>query len=84
MTAYPAPPALPNNSAQDRSKEFVAYEYLPLDEKYYNLCEEDVAILKAQTEIRDDAELKKHVVEVQAEAYKVCPTVRGGYVVGLL
>ena len=84
MTAYPAPPALPNNSAQDRSKEFVAYEYLPLDEKYYDLCEEDGAFLKAQTRIQDDAELKKHVIEVQAEAYRVRPTVRGGYIFGLL
>ena len=71
MSAHPAPPALPGTSAQDRSKEFVAYEWLPLDERYYTLCEKDVAFLKAQTGIRDDGELKRHVMEIQAEAYKV-------------
>jgi hypothetical protein len=43
-----------------------------LDEDLYNLGEEERAFLKQQTGIQDDDELKAHVLQLQAEAYKVC------------
>ncbi|KAH9928838.1 uncharacterized protein B0H18DRAFT_1117668 [Fomitopsis serialis] len=57
----------------DRSGEFVSLDRdrMPLDEKLYRLSEDDVAFLKLHTGIRDDDELKQHVLEVQADAYQV-------------
>ena len=43
-----------------------------LDEHLYSLSEEERAFLKEQTGIQDDDELKAHVLQLQAEAYKVC------------
>ena len=43
----------------------------PLDESLYDLDEEGLAFMRTQTGIEDEAELKKHVLAVQAEAYKV-------------
>lgn len=44
----------------------------PLDERFYDLTDEDRAFFKQQTGIQDDDELKAHILQVQAEAYKVC------------
>ncbi|EGN91680.1 hypothetical protein SERLA73DRAFT_118302 [Serpula lacrymans var. lacrymans S7.3] len=47
---------------------------VPLDEKYYsNITPEDIAFLKSETGIDDDETLKRHILAVQAEAYKVHP-----------
>ena len=43
-----------------------------LDERYYNLTDEESAFFKQQTGIQDDHDLKAHILQVQAEAYKVC------------
>jgi len=48
-----------------------------LDERLYGLSDEERAFFKEQTEIRDDEELKTHILELQAEAYKVCRTWHG-------
>jgi len=46
----------------------------PLDEKFYlSIGEKDIAFLKQQIGIQDDAELKQHILAVQAEAYAVFP-----------
>jgi len=42
-----------------------------LDESLYNLSDEERAFFKQQTGIQDDDELKAHILQVQAEAYKV-------------
>ena len=42
-----------------------------LDERFYHLTDEERTFFKQQTGIQDDDELKAHVLEVQAEAYKV-------------
>ena len=44
---------------------------LPLDEGKYSPDRKQLDFLMAQTGITDEEELKKHVLEVQAEAYKV-------------
>jgi len=46
---------------------------IPLDERLYDLTEEDRTFLKQQTGIQDDDELKAHLFQVQAEAYEVYP-----------
>lgn len=43
----------------------------PLDENLYNLEEEELKFLSAQTGITDANELKRHVLAVQAEIYAV-------------
>ncbi|KAM6503843.1 hypothetical protein JOM56_000786 [Amanita muscaria] len=45
----------------------------PLDESLYSLDEEELAFFKSQTGIDDEAELKEHVLAIQAKAYKVFP-----------
>jgi hypothetical protein len=42
-----------------------------LDDNLYNLNEEQLDFFKKTTQINNDEELKKHILEVQAEAYKV-------------
>jgi len=44
-----------------------------LDERCYYLTDEERTFFKQQTGIQDDEELKAHILEVQAEAYKVHP-----------
>ena len=45
---------------------------MTLDERLYDLTDEECSFFKQQTGIQDDDELKAHIVQVQAEAYKVC------------
>ena len=42
-----------------------------LDEKFYQPEEKEVKFFKQQTGIQDDEALKRHIMEVQAEAYAV-------------
>ena len=44
---------------------------MPLDERLYDLTEEERTFLKQQTGIQGDDELKAHIFQVQAEAYEV-------------
>ncbi|KAA1474375.1 hypothetical protein DENSPDRAFT_824214 [Dentipellis sp. KUC8613] len=44
-----------------------------LDESRYKLDEQESTFFKQQTGIQDDAELKKHIVAVQADAYAIYP-----------
>ena len=57
-----------NTPAQQKSTE----QGRALDERFYDLTDEERAFLKQQTGIQDDEELKTHILQVQAEAYKVC------------
>ena len=43
-----------------------------LDERFYDLTDEERTFFKQQTGIQDDEELKTHILQVQVEAYKVC------------
>ena len=43
-----------------------------LDERLYDLHDEERSFFKDQSGIQDDEELKAHIFQVQAEAYKVC------------
>ncbi|PIL30914.1 hypothetical protein GSI_07083 [Ganoderma sinense ZZ0214-1] len=45
----------------------------PLDESLYRLDEEGLTFMKTQACFEDEEELKKHVLAVQAEAYKIHP-----------
>ena len=45
--------------------------YKALDERLYDLSDEERSFLKEQSGIQDDDELKEHVIQVQTEAYKV-------------
>jgi hypothetical protein len=47
----------------------------PLDENFYNPTEDSASFFKTLTQIPDEEELKRHVIAVQSEAYKVCSTV---------
>jgi hypothetical protein len=42
-----------------------------LDERLYDLNDEERSFFKLQTGIQDDDELKAHIIQVQTEAYKV-------------
>ena len=42
-----------------------------LDSSLYSPTPEEVAFLKSQTRIRDDEELKQHIIAVQREAWNV-------------
>ncbi|KAH7890656.1 hypothetical protein F5I97DRAFT_1923159 [Phlebopus sp. FC_14] len=44
-----------------------------LQEQYYRITPEQAAFFKERTGITDDEELKRHILAVQAEAYKVAP-----------
>ena len=55
----------PHESAQPRY-------YKALDERLYDLNDEERSFFKDQSGIQDDEELKAHIFQVQAEAYKVC------------
>ena len=50
---------------------------VPLDEQYYRLTPDDVAFLTQQTGIADPEELKRHVVQIQKEAYNVRAQIHG-------
>jgi hypothetical protein len=45
--------------------------YKALDERLYNLSDEERSFFKEQSGIQDDDELKAHIIQVQTEAYKV-------------
>jgi hypothetical protein len=45
---------------------------MALDERLYDLTEEERTFFKQQTGIQGDDELKAHLFQVQAEAYEVC------------
>jgi hypothetical protein len=45
---------------------------MALDERLYDLTEEERTFFKEQTGIQGDDELKAHLFQVQAEAYEVC------------
>jgi hypothetical protein len=47
-----------------------------LDERFFLLTDEERTFFKQQTGIQDDEGLKAHILEVQAEAYKVCRSAR--------
>ncbi|KAE9400131.1 hypothetical protein BT96DRAFT_965450 [Gymnopus androsaceus JB14] len=47
--------------------------YLALDEKYYDLDEEEITFFKKQTGIEDDAKLKKHIIAIQTKAFAIHP-----------
>ena len=57
-----------NTPAQQKSTK----QGRALDERFYDLTDEERAFFKQQTGIQDDDELKTHILQVQAEAYKVC------------
>ncbi|KAG1821674.1 uncharacterized protein BJ212DRAFT_914119 [Suillus subaureus] len=44
-----------------------------VDTSFYNLSPAQAAFFKTQTGIDDDEDLKRHILEVQAKAYKVAP-----------
>ncbi|KAG2347784.1 hypothetical protein BDR05DRAFT_957373 [Suillus weaverae] len=46
---------------------------LALDSSLYSLSPAQAAFFKTQTGIDDDKDLKKHILEVQAKAYKLAP-----------
>jgi hypothetical protein len=45
---------------------------MALDERLYDLTEDERTFFKQQTGIQNDDELKAHLFQVQAEAYEVC------------
>ncbi|KAI0365628.1 hypothetical protein BV20DRAFT_1038809 [Pilatotrama ljubarskyi] len=56
-----------------RAAEEALKKFFPIDETLYSLEGEELAFMKAQTDIQDEEELKKHVLAVQKEAYAVFP-----------
>ncbi|KZT67036.1 hypothetical protein DAEQUDRAFT_674117 [Daedalea quercina L-15889] len=44
-----------------------------LDDKFYQLKEDELSFYKSSTGISDDEELKQHIITVQKEAYEVFP-----------
>ncbi|OJA11841.1 hypothetical protein AZE42_04055 [Rhizopogon vesiculosus] len=46
------------------------HSYPPLDEREYNPRPQDIVFMKKLIGIEDDAALKRHILDVQAKAYK--------------
>jgi len=44
-----------------------------LDENYYHLDDDELAFFTSQTGIKDEGELKQHIMKVQEDAYQVYP-----------
>jgi hypothetical protein len=44
---------------------------IPLDDCFYDLQGSDLAFFQEQTGIKDEEELKKHIISVQEKAYEV-------------
>jgi len=59
-----------NTPTQQKSTQ-LGHE-VPLDEWFCELTDDDRIFLKQQTGMQYDEELKAHILQVQAEAYKVC------------
>lgn len=52
----------------------VTFQTIPaVDASLYKLTSEEAAFFKAQIGIDDDEDLKRHILEVQAKAYKIAP-----------
>ncbi|KAJ7088586.1 hypothetical protein C8R44DRAFT_819074 [Mycena epipterygia] len=49
----------------------MAYTKPPLDESLYEVTDEELAFIKAQSGIQDPDVLKKHIIDVQTKAYDV-------------
>ena len=47
------------------------YPKLSLEERFYNLDQEERDFFKKETGIKDDEELKTHLIAVQTKAYSV-------------
>ena len=58
-----------NISMPQESAEPIPYK--ALDERLYNLTDEERSFFIEQFGIQDDDELKAHIIQVQTEAYKV-------------
>lgn len=43
----------------------------PLDDNLYIIGDVELAFLKEQTGLMDEDELKRHIISIQAKAYKV-------------
>lgn len=67
---FPSTPRYPPMSDNHLKAGILALE---LDETLYNLNNEQKDFLKRTARIDNDEELRKHVLEVQADAYKVFP-----------
>lgn len=65
------PPRCPSHLTSMTSSLNDKSFYLPLDDRYYNLDEEEKIFFKKETGIQDDAELKKHIIAVQTKAFSV-------------
>ena len=57
-------------STYDNPKVVYSFDR-PLDESLYNPTENSASFFKTLTRISDDEELKRHIIAVQTEAYKV-------------
>ncbi|KAH9957867.1 hypothetical protein BJV74DRAFT_415164 [Russula compacta] len=62
-----------DNTSTQQSPNHQDYHEEPLDERLYNPTHEELKFFKQQTGIQDDDEFKAHILELQAEAYKVHP-----------
>ncbi|KAI0003796.1 hypothetical protein BJV74DRAFT_985535 [Russula compacta] len=60
-----------DNTLTPQSPNHQDYYEEPLDERLYDPTYEELKFFKQQTGIQDDDELKAHILELQAEAYKV-------------
>ena len=50
-------------------------ERRPLDPSLYTLNDAEIAFFASQTGIEDRERLKEHILQVQADIYKVCKSV---------
>ena len=61
-----------DNTTTPQRQDHQDFHQEPLDERLYDLTNEESRFFKQKTGIQDDDELKAHILELQAEAYKVC------------
>ncbi len=59
------------SSTEEREKEISRLTALDAGLSLYEMDEQGLAYMKAQTGIEDDEELKKHILAVRAEGYAV-------------
>jgi len=62
----------PDNISAPQGPTQLRHNIPALDERLYDLTDEERSFFRQQTGIQDDDELKAHILQVQAEAYKVC------------
>ena len=65
-------PPPPDGLTYNQDENYVKAHLDEDGDKYYKLEKDEIEFFSSQTGIKDPEELKKHILNVQREAYDVC------------